>query len=178
VSPPRLPAVSLFTNCGAGDLGYRRAGFRFQVLAEINPGRLKVASLNHSEADTVEGDLRETWPKVVEAYRRRIPGRAPALLAACPPCQGISSARSGRGLAIDADAGSRDSRNLLVDVVANVARDLSPRVVVVENVSAFFTRRVRHPDTQEPVSAAATSPSRSEPTSLTSASRKHGAGLS
>lgn len=67
----------------------------------------------------------------------------------------MSSARSGRGLATDPDAGSRDSRNLLVDVIANVAGELAPRVVVVENVSAFLTRRVRHPDTQEPVSAAA-----------------------
>lgn len=155
VRPPHLPAVSLFTNCGAGDLGYRRAGFRFQVLAELNPQRLDVARLNHREADTVEGDLRETWPNVIAAYRRRVAWRAPALLAACPPCQGMSSARSGRGLEKDADAGSRDSRNLLVDVIANVARELSPRVVVVENVLAFLTKCVRHPDTGDPVSAAA-----------------------
>lgn len=155
MTPPRLPAVSLFTNCGAGDLGYRRAGFRFQVLAELDPQRLNVASLNHDEADVVGGDLRETWPTVVEAYRQRVRGRAPALLAACPPCQGMSSARSGRGLENDPDAGSRDSRNLLVDVVASVARELAPRVVVVENVLAFLTRRVRHPETQQPVSASA-----------------------
>jgi DNA (cytosine-5)-methyltransferase 1 len=155
VSSPRLPAVSLFTNCGAGDLGYRRAGFRFQVLADIQPRRVAVARLNHGDAAAVEGDLRDTWQEVVETYRRQVMTRPPALLAACPPCQGMSSARSGRGLARDPDAGSRDSRNLLVDVIANVACELSPRVVVVENVLAFLTRRVRHPDTKQPVSAAA-----------------------
>lgn len=152
--PPRLPAVSLFTNCGAGDLGYARAGFRFEVLAELEKRRLVVAALNLPRAATVAGDLRETWPEVVEDYRARLGNRRPALLAACPPCQGMSSARSGRGLGADADAGSRDGRNLLVDVVALVAGALSPRVIVVENVVAFLTRKVRHPATEQPTSAA------------------------
>ena len=155
MTSPKLPAVSLFTNCGAGDLGYRRAGFQFEVIAEIESRRIDVARLNHRRAAAVQGDLRETWPEVVRAYRQRCGKRPPALLAACPPCQGMSSARSGRGLARDADAGSRDSRNLLVDVIANVASELLPRAIVVENVVAFLTRRVRHPVTDEPVSAAA-----------------------
>lgn len=151
---PSLPAVSLFTNCGAGDLGYARAGFGFQVLAELQRRRLEVAALNHPRSATIPGDLRDTWTQVIEDYRSRLPRMRPALLSACPPCQGMSSARSGRGLASDPDAGSRDDRNLLVDVVAKVATELQPRTVVVENVVAFLTRKVRHPDTAEPVSAA------------------------
>ncbi len=149
-----LPAVSLFSNCGAGDVGYARAGFDFTVLAELDPRRLAVAKLNLSNAETVPGDLRETWPAVVDAYRARQGSRPPALLAACPPCQGMSSARSGRGKAADADAGSRDARNLLVSVIAKVAHALEPRVVVVENVQAFLTRNVRHPRGGYPISAA------------------------
>jgi len=38
-----------------------------------------------------------------------------------------------------------------VDVIADVAEALSPRVVVVENVPAFLTRLVKHPRTGEPV---------------------------
>ncbi|MGH9025479.1 MAG: DNA cytosine methyltransferase [Acidimicrobiia bacterium] len=151
---PRLPAISLFSNCGAGDSGYARAGFRFQVLAELQQPRLNVAALNHRQARTVPGDLRDTWPEVVAAYRERLGGRAPALLAACPPCQGLSSAQSRRGLAEDADAGSRDHRNLLIEVVAEVALALLPRAIVVENVVAFLTRSVRHPDTGQAISAA------------------------
>jgi DNA (cytosine-5)-methyltransferase 1 len=151
---PSLPAVSLFTNCGAGDLGYARVGFGFQVLAELQHRRLDVAALNHPRAIPIPGDLRDTWTRVIDAYRTRAPGTPPALLSACPPCQGMSSARSGRGLASDPDAGSRDERNLLIDIVANVATELEPRTVVVENVLAFLTRKVRHPDTAEPISAA------------------------
>lgn len=147
-------AVSLFSNCGAGDLGFRKAGFRFSVLAELDQRRLDVASLNHPEADCVSGDLRTTWKKVVQVYRRRHGGSRPDLLAACPPCQGMSSARSDRGLANDADAGSRDTRNLLVVPIANVAKKLAPRFIVVENVPAFLKRKVRHPKTGKPISAA------------------------
>lgn len=147
-------AVSLFSNCGAGDLGYREAGFRFDVMAELDPRRLEVALLNHPDAEGVVGDLRDTWRKVIREYRRRAGSRRPALLCACPPCQGMSSARSGKGYHEDADAGSRDERNLLVTVIANVATRLKPSVVVVENVLAFLTRKVRHPQDRRPVSAA------------------------
>lgn len=154
MSAPDLPAVSLFSNCGAGDLGYANAGFAFEVMAELDVRRLSVAQRNIAGADAVPGDLRQTWPEVVERYRARRGTTAPALLAACPPCQGMSSARSGRGRADDPDAGSRDERNLLVHVIARVAHALRPRVVVVENVPAFLGRVVRHPRTDSPVSAA------------------------
>ena len=34
--PPEADAVSLFSNCGAGDLGFAAAGFRFRVMAELD----------------------------------------------------------------------------------------------------------------------------------------------
>ena len=121
-----LRGVSLFSNCGAGDLGYAEAGFKFDVMAELHQRRLDVALLNHPDAHGVVGDLRETWPDVVAEYRARH-GDAPLdLLTACPPCQGMSSARSGMGPHSDATSGSRDSRNLLVTVIHEVARALKP----------------------------------------------------
>jgi DNA (cytosine-5)-methyltransferase 1 len=149
-----LDAVSLFSNCGAGDLGFRRAGFRFRVMAEIDPRRLAVAAANHPGAKCVPGDLVKTWRRVVKEYRTARPGRRPDLLAACPPCQGMSSARSCRGPGTDPDAGSKDGRNLLVLPIARVARALKPRVIVVENVPEFLTRKVRHPKNRRAISAA------------------------
>lgn len=147
-------AVSLFSNCGAGDTGYAKAGFHFEVMAELDPRRLEVCRLNHPKAGTVPGDLRETWPDVVAKYKSRVGKTRPSLLAACPPCQGMSTARSERGRESDPDAGMRDERNLLVTVIANVAEKLRPRLIVVENVQAFLTRQVRHPETNRPISAA------------------------
>ncbi|MHB1034007.1 MAG: DNA cytosine methyltransferase [Pirellulales bacterium] len=154
MSPRTHHAVSLFSNCGAGDVGYARAGFHFDVMAELDPRRLEVCLLNHPHAGGVPGDLRETWPKVVRKYRSRVGKTRPSLLAACPPCQGMSSARSERGSESDPDAGMRDERNLLVTVIAKVAQELRPRLIVVENVQAFLTRQVRHPETNRPISAA------------------------
>ncbi|MFI0424574.1 DNA cytosine methyltransferase [Spongiactinospora sp. 9N601] len=148
-----LSAVSLFSNCGVGDLGFKQAGFRFDVMAELDWRRLEVAQLNHPESTCIPGDLRVTWKQVVKTYKS-LHDSPPALLAACPPCQGMSSARSGRGRESDADAGSRDPRNLLVTVIVNVARALKPRIIVVENVPAFLTRSVRDPKTAKPISAA------------------------
>lgn len=150
----KLRAVSLFSNCGAGDVGYRDAGFRFDVMAELDPRRLDVCLLNHPGAEGVAGDLRKTWQTVIKKYRARAGKARPALLCACPPCQGMSSARSGKGSHDDAAAGSKDERNLLVTVVANVALELKPSLLVVENVPAFFTRKVHHPKDKKPVSAA------------------------
>lgn len=146
-------AVSLFSNCGAGDVGYRQAGFEFQVMAELDPRRLEVCLLNHPGATGVKGDLRETWNEVIEKYRSRAGDEQPALLAACPPCQGMSSARGIRGLNEDADAGSKDERNLLAVVIAKVALALRPKLIVVENVAEFLTKLVRHPETKQPVTA-------------------------
>ena len=39
-------------------------------------------------------------------------------------------------------------------MIANVAQELEPDLIVVENVPAFLTKRVEHPDTRVPISAA------------------------
>lgn len=150
----RLRAVSLFSNCGAGDVGYRNAGFSFDVMAELEPKRLAVCLLNHPGAAGIPGDLRKTWPKVIRKYREIAGNEAPSLLCACPPCQGMSSARAGLGKHDDAEAGSKDERNLLVTVVAKVALTLNPKIIVVENVPAFLSKKVVHPRDKKPVSAA------------------------
>lgn len=149
-----LTAVSLFSNCGAGDLGYARAGFDFLVMAELRERRLAVALKNHPKAKGVSGDLRQTWQSVVGKAKQR-GGQSIDLVCACPPCQGMSTAQSGRGSASDPDEGSRDPRNLLVLPIAEVAKALRPRIIVVENVAAFLRRLIRHPSTGHGITAAA-----------------------
>ncbi|MBO0934738.1 DNA cytosine methyltransferase [Fibrella aquatilis] len=148
-----LTAVSLFSNCGAGDVGYRRADFQFEVMAELEPNRLDVCERNHPGTKGVPGDLRTTWQQVVADWHQRQEGNRPDLLCACPPCQGMSSARAGLGAGSDPKKWEVDERNLLVEVVANVVRSLQPRLVVLENVPQFLTRLVKHPDTDDGISA-------------------------
>ena len=153
-SRPSLDAVSLFSNCGAGDVGFSAGGFRFRVMAELVRSRLDIALRNHRGAVGVLGDLRQTWPDVVEQWRQLHGSSTPALVAACPPCQGMSTVRSNRGPEGDADAGSRDGRNLLVLPIAQITNALRPRCVVVENVTGFLRRMVKDPQTGDGISAA------------------------
>ena len=154
-SPVAAPAaVSLFSNCGAGDVGFSAAGFRFRVMAEIAEDRLDVALRNHLNVHGILGDLRKTWREVVNGWRLLHGDAAPALVAACPPCQGMSTARSDRGPEADPDAGSRDERNLLVLPISHIAKALAPTFVVVENVTAFLRRKVRDPESGEGIPAA------------------------
>ena len=148
-----LKALSLFSNCGAGDTGFAASGFQFSIMAELVQSRLTVALRNHPGALGVVGDLRKTWPDVVGEWRHRHGAAEPALLAACPPCQGMSTARSDRGHESDPEAGSKDPRNVLVLPIAHIALKLSPTFVVVENVTAFLRRLVRHPESGEALSA-------------------------
>lgn len=146
-------AVSLFSNCGAGDTGYRDAGFTFDVAAELEERRLKVCEANLPSVAGIPGDLKKTWSEVVSVYRKRT-SKPLDLLTSCPPCQGMSTIRAGMGKGSDPEEGSKDERNLLVEVIADVVRELEPRSIVVENVPAFLTRKVLHPDTDQAISAA------------------------
>ncbi|MEL6929139.1 MAG: DNA cytosine methyltransferase [Cyanobacteria bacterium J06600_6] len=137
-------AVSLFSNCGAGDFGYKKAGFNFVVMAELQKKRAEVCKLNHPRAKVIEGDLRETWTDVIKLYQEKYT-EPPALLTACPPCQGLSSARGKRGSFKDPDAGSKDARNLLISIACKIIKELEPECIVIENVPIFLSRRVRHP---------------------------------
>lgn len=151
---PVPSAVSLFSNCGAGDVGFAAAGFRFRVMAELEKSRLDVALCNHREAQGVQGDLRVTWRKVVDLWRRHQGSTSPDLVAACPPCQGMSTARSDRGPEDDPEAGTKDDRNLLVVPIARIVNALKPTFVVVENVTAFLRRMVKDPESGQGISAA------------------------
>lgn len=125
-------------------------------MAELEPDRLRVCSWNHRETPSgdpipegnfVLGDLRDTYGSVTDRYRETIGENIPpALLSACPPCQGMSTARGGIGRGDDLKSGEQDERNLLVKVIADVAEELAPKLIVVENVPAFLTRKVPHPD--------------------------------
>ena len=110
--------------------------------------------LNHPDAVPVTGDLRLTWPNVVDAFRESHGSKRPVVLSGCPPCQGMSSARGERGKEDDPDAGSRDARNLLVLPIAHATSELKPTFVVVENVPAFLRRKVWDPEGGAPSSAA------------------------
>jgi DNA (cytosine-5)-methyltransferase 1 len=139
---PRLPSLSLFSGAGIGDYGYKLAGFRFRVFADLERKRLDVCQANNRGSVCVSGDLTETWPEVVRKYRSLARGCKPALMTGMPPCEAMSWANSWVR-ARPRGKFSTDPRNELAIVVTRVAHELKPRVLVMENVIGILSTRIR-----------------------------------
>lgn len=150
VTPPqrRLQALSTFSSAGIGDYGYRLAGFSFRVHGELVRERLAIYGKNHPRSVGIAGDLNETWPLVVDAFRRVAGPEPPALLTGMSPCQGMSTASSHERKGLSRVI-SEDPRNLLPFVLMPIAKELRPRTIVVENVPGIMTTRVRDPESRK-----------------------------
>ena len=115
--------VDLFGGAGAMGLGFEKAGFRIAAAVEIERRPAQTYRLNHpgvpvleADVEKISGDLLRTW----------LPGLGvPAAVIAGPPCQGYSVAGARTG---------DDSRNLLFRHVSRLARELTARSVLIENV--------------------------------------------
>jgi DNA (cytosine-5)-methyltransferase 1 len=110
-----LNCISLFSGCGGLDLGFSMEGFHIEVAADSDP----VAVLNHKKnvpGLALQMDLASELPQT---------DRSVDLLIAGPPCQGFSTLGPGD---------PADPRNELLGIPAEVARALSPRFFLLENV--------------------------------------------
>lgn len=122
-----LRVLSLFAGIGGFDLGLERTGgFRTVAFCEINPFARKV--------------LAKHWPGVpcyhdvrtLTGERLAADGIAVDAICGGFPCQDISEAGFGAGLA--------GERSGLWSEIARLVRELRPRYVLVENVSALLSR--------------------------------------
>ena len=125
----RDAVIDLFGGAGAMGLGFNQAGFRIAAVVEIERHAAQTYRLNHPGVPVFETSVEDV---TAEELRSWLPGLdSPAVVMAGPPCQGYSA------------AGARaigDRRNLLFQHVSRIARELSARSVVIENVPGI--RRV------------------------------------
>jgi DNA (cytosine-5)-methyltransferase 1 len=113
---------SLFAGIGGLDLGFERAGLRCKWQVEINPYAQKVLAKHWPEVRRHD-DVR-TWPQPDTEYVDIIAGGF--------PCQDISFAGKGAGLA--------GERSGLFYEAMRIVREVGPRFIVLENVSALLVR--------------------------------------
>lgn len=119
--------LSLFAGIGGFDLGLERTGgFKTVAFCEIDPFCQKVLA-KHWPGVPCYDDIRQ-----LTAERLRADGIFPNFIAAGFPCQDISFAGKGAGL-----AGGRSG--LFFDV-ARLIRELEPDGVLLENVAALLGR--------------------------------------
>ena len=122
-------AVDLFSGAGGLTQGMKDAGFRVGAAVEVDPVAVDTYKANHPEVFIFRQDLRTVKGVHISAS---IEGAPIDLLASCPPCQGFSSLSLRRT--------EDDPRNELVREVARLARELKPRMVMLENVPGLTTR--------------------------------------
>lgn len=110
-------AVSLFSGCGAADLGLLNAGFDVVFANDIWPPAVALYRANLPTADVVCGDVRDiaVFP-------------AADLLIGCYPCQGFSQGGARK---------SSSSVNYLYREFDRALRQVRPKAFIVENVAGM-----------------------------------------
>jgi DNA (cytosine-5)-methyltransferase 1 len=138
--------VDLFCGAGGFALGFAKAGFRPLVSSDNNRIVAATHHANCPESPFVLGDL--SLPKV-QRELIAIAGKEPFVVVGGPPCQGFSVFGQRRMASSTGRDPRKDPRNRLVFSFVDIALQLHPRWVVMENVAGFaslddgsFVRRV------------------------------------
>lgn len=135
---PCYPAISLFSGAGLSDAGYESAGFQFLVHSELSEPRAALGKDNYPEGHWIVGDIRDTYQEIVSSYQVQTSERL-CLLAATPPCQGMSSSNPTRGKRSTGVAEAVQLKNELILSLIPIAQTLKPRLIVCENVRQLLS---------------------------------------
>ena len=127
--------ISLFSSSGIGDLGLRENGIEVVIANELIEERSKLFLENYPNVKMFNEDIWSCKDKIIEFYHKNYK-RAPKVVLATPPCQGMSSNGMGKILS-DLRKGIRkefDPRNQLIIPALDIIESLQPEWVVFENV--------------------------------------------
>lgn len=143
-------AIEMFCGAGGFSLGLHRAGFKIIAAIDNNPDALCTYRLNHLEIPdeaVIENDARDVD---LEKLRNLLGGQKLDLLVGGPPCQGFSL--MGNRVPHKYDNGDKkfgsdyifteDDRNHLFEAMIEVAGELRPRYVVIENVPGLGSAEI------------------------------------
>jgi DNA (cytosine-5)-methyltransferase 1 len=129
----QLTVVSTFSGCGGSSLGYKLAGLNVLLAIEFDRHAAETYRLNFPNTPIIEGDIRLVNGKDVLRATGLVKGELD-ILDGSPPCQGFSLAGERRML---------DERNNLFAEYARLARELKPKVLVMENVPGLVTGKMK-----------------------------------
>lgn len=135
--------VSLFSGGGIGDDGLQRAGYTCVASAELDELRAAVLEANTREGKVFR-DIREEGEDLISYVKAQ--SLDLDLLVATPPCQSFSTANAKRGKNDSPHTALKDQRSSLFFYALDIVNALKPKVVVIENVPNFFTRKIKSLD--------------------------------
>jgi len=126
-------ALSLFSGAGGMDIGVRQAGFEILACIEIDPHCCETLrnAIEREKAKTLlfEKDIRQVKPsQVMESFNLQV-GELDLLFGGSP-CQSFSQA--GKRASLD------DERGLLLFEFIRFAKDLKPKVILIEQVKGVL----------------------------------------
>ena len=120
-------AYSLFSGAGGLKIGIEKAGFEVAVSSDISEHARQTHLKNWTHSNFLLGDIRQITHEDLLACAG---GKKPNLLIGGPPCQGFSTL---------GDKLSSDPRNQLFKEFLRIARELTPELILIENVKALST---------------------------------------
>ena len=123
-------AVDLF--CGGGGLtcGLKQSGFCVVAGVELDKTAAATYSANNPNTIMFNCDIKNITGEDLLAAS---PNGKVDLIAACPPCQGFSS--------LTAKYKTNDKRNLLINEVVRLVKQVKPSVILIENVPGLANGR-------------------------------------
>ena len=124
--------VDLFSGIGGFSIGFKRAGFRVLLKADISPWVAEISKKNFPGDEFISNDL--SLPQTRKLIIEKLDGRKVNVLVGGPPCQGFSIYGKRRF-----KDDHQDDRNSLVGVFADYAGMLSPDWIIMENVPGIET---------------------------------------
>jgi DNA (cytosine-5)-methyltransferase 1 len=130
---PLVPfSVDLFAGCGGLSEGLEAAGIKCILAQELHPQAALSFAFNHPDCNVSFGDIRKYDIDLLHEYVRESTSDSEVfLLCGGPPCQGFSSAGKKQ---VD------DPRNSLVQTFLEIAKQIKPLNIVIENVPGFANR--------------------------------------
>lgn len=136
VKNKHITAISLFSGGGIGDLALRSCNINVLVASELLLDRSAIYNYNYPETLLITGDLKQNKNIIINETISKLNGKTLDIIFATPPCQGMS--KNGKGKLLNSIRSGKkykyDERNLLSLEIIDIALQLKPHLIVLENV--------------------------------------------
>ncbi len=124
--------IDIFSGCGGFSYGLEKAGMKCLLGIDFNKDAIESFKLNHRHAQTFCEDIKKLTNKKLSHLLNE---RPIDFVIGGPPCQGFSTV--GRGKA-------EDPRNYLFLEFVRIVKFLSPKALLIENVTGLLACKNKH----------------------------------
>ena len=140
-SNPPVDVVDFFCCAGGMSLGFASLKDVYKICGGVDISPISLSAYhNNYQVPTIEADIASMYgdiDRVKKIFNISADNNRPLVLIGCAPCQGFSAHRKVK------QERPEDSRNTLIGAFADIAVDMNPDFVVMENVPEILTGKYR-----------------------------------